>query len=443
MVGAGVIGVEYASMFGRLGTKVTVVDQRPRVLTFLDGEIGEALQFILRRNNVTFRLQEKVASVGTDKATGDVITRLASGKEIHSETVLYATGRQGATDTLDLKKIGHRAEQARLHRGRRRLPHEGPPRVRRRRLLGRLRPRGHGDGAGPPGGAARVRAAGLLDARAAADRRLRDPRDRDGRPHRGGPDRGRRPLRQRHRALVGARARADDRRRGRDAQAARLDRGPRAARRPRARHRRGRPRPHRPGGDGRRRAGSTSSSVPSSTTRRSPRPTRWPRSTRSTGWVERSARSRPRRAPRWSRRGARRGAHSVSSRPIADLALAAGGGVEHRPGRVVGAVVELRELDALALEVAVDRPGGGDGDLRRGLLRLDERAAAVASPGREAASRSGWSARQQADLDPDAALGEQLAELAPALLGDVERAAVGQLAPAADAARGAARRRRR
>ena len=81
VVGAGVIGVEYASMFGRLGTKVTVVDQRPRVLTFLDGEIGEALQFILRRNNVTFRLQEKVASVGSEP-NGDVITRLASGKEI-------------------------------------------------------------------------------------------------------------------------------------------------------------------------------------------------------------------------------------------------------------------------------------------------------------------------------------------------------------------------
>ena len=61
VVGAGVIGVEYASMFGRLGTKVTVVDQRPRVLTFLDGEIGEALQFILRRNNVTFRLNETVS----------------------------------------------------------------------------------------------------------------------------------------------------------------------------------------------------------------------------------------------------------------------------------------------------------------------------------------------------------------------------------------------
>jgi NAD(P) transhydrogenase len=111
VVGAGVIGVEYASMFGRLGTKVTVVDQRPRVLTFLDGEIGEALQFILRRNNVTFRLQEKVASVGTDKETGHVITRLASGKAIQSETVLYATGRQGATDTLALQKVGLEANK--------------------------------------------------------------------------------------------------------------------------------------------------------------------------------------------------------------------------------------------------------------------------------------------------------------------------------------------
>ena len=110
VVGAGVIGVEYASMFGRLGTKVTVVDQRPRVLTFLDGEIGEALQFILRRNNVTFRLQEKVASVGMTK-DGEVTTRLASGKEIRSETVLYATGRQGATESLNLKKVGLEANK--------------------------------------------------------------------------------------------------------------------------------------------------------------------------------------------------------------------------------------------------------------------------------------------------------------------------------------------
>src|SRR4051795_11783806 len=109
VVGAGVIGVEYASMFGRLGTKVTVVDQRPRVLTFLDGEIGEALQFILRRNNVTFRLNEAVKSVaGKD---GGTVTHLASGKAIASETVLYATGRQGDTACLDLGKVGLEADK--------------------------------------------------------------------------------------------------------------------------------------------------------------------------------------------------------------------------------------------------------------------------------------------------------------------------------------------
>ncbi|HYM59180.1 MAG TPA: Si-specific NAD(P)(+) transhydrogenase [Solirubrobacteraceae bacterium] len=109
VVGAGVIGVEYASMFGRLGAKVTVVDQRPRVLTFLDGEIGEALQFLLRRNNVTFRLNEKVAAV--TRGDGGVVTRLASGKALASETVLYATGRQGATDTLALDKAGLEADK--------------------------------------------------------------------------------------------------------------------------------------------------------------------------------------------------------------------------------------------------------------------------------------------------------------------------------------------
>ena len=70
VVGAGVIGVEYASMFGALGTKVTVVDQRDRVLTFLDSEIGEAFQYLLRRRNVTFRLREKVDAVDALEGRG-------------------------------------------------------------------------------------------------------------------------------------------------------------------------------------------------------------------------------------------------------------------------------------------------------------------------------------------------------------------------------------
>src|SRR4051812_29521455 len=105
VVGAGVIGVEYASMFGALGTKVTVVDQRDRVLSFLDTEIGEAFQYLLRRRNVTFRLREKVDAVEALHGRGARL-KLASGKEIVSETVLYATGRQGDTDRLGLQATG-------------------------------------------------------------------------------------------------------------------------------------------------------------------------------------------------------------------------------------------------------------------------------------------------------------------------------------------------
>src|SRR5215218_4709421 len=104
IVGAGVIGVEYASMFGALGTKVTVVDQRERTLGFLDGEIGEAFQYLLRRANVTFRLREQVEAV--EAGDGGARVRLASGKELASETVLYAVGRQGDTDDLGLEKAG-------------------------------------------------------------------------------------------------------------------------------------------------------------------------------------------------------------------------------------------------------------------------------------------------------------------------------------------------
>jgi NAD(P) transhydrogenase len=114
VVGAGVIGVEYASMFGALGTKVTVVDKRDRTLDFLDGEIGEAFQYLLRRNNVTFRLREQVDAI--ESIDGHARIKLASGKEIHSETVLYAVGRQGATDGLGIERTGLEADKrGRLH----------------------------------------------------------------------------------------------------------------------------------------------------------------------------------------------------------------------------------------------------------------------------------------------------------------------------------------
>ena len=56
VIGAGVIGVEYASMFAALGTEVTIVDKRPILLDFVDDEIAEALSFFLRKLNCTLRL---------------------------------------------------------------------------------------------------------------------------------------------------------------------------------------------------------------------------------------------------------------------------------------------------------------------------------------------------------------------------------------------------
>jgi NAD(P) transhydrogenase len=110
VVGAGVIGVEYASMFGALGTKVTVIDKRDRVLNFLDTEIGEAFQYLLRRQNVTFRLREQVAGVELDVDARGPLVRLESGKQLMAETVLYAVGRQGDTESLQLGKAGLEAD---------------------------------------------------------------------------------------------------------------------------------------------------------------------------------------------------------------------------------------------------------------------------------------------------------------------------------------------
>jgi NAD(P) transhydrogenase len=82
------------------------VDKRDRVLNFLDSEIGEAFQYLLRRRNVTFRLREQVAGVDLDADARGPKVRLESGKELVAETVLYAVGRQGDTDHLQLDRAG-------------------------------------------------------------------------------------------------------------------------------------------------------------------------------------------------------------------------------------------------------------------------------------------------------------------------------------------------
>jgi NAD(P) transhydrogenase len=108
VVGAGVIGIEYASMFAALGTKVTVVERRERMLDFCDLEIIEALKYQLRDLAVTFRFRESVARV--ERHEGGTLTILESGKRIPADTVMYSAGREGVTDVLQLDRAGLEAD---------------------------------------------------------------------------------------------------------------------------------------------------------------------------------------------------------------------------------------------------------------------------------------------------------------------------------------------
>ena len=108
VVGSGVIGIEYASMFAALGSKVTVVEKRDSMLDFCDREIVESLQFHLRDLAVTFRFGEAVTAV--DVGASGTVTTLASGKRIPAEAVMYSAGRQGMTESLELENAGLEAD---------------------------------------------------------------------------------------------------------------------------------------------------------------------------------------------------------------------------------------------------------------------------------------------------------------------------------------------
>jgi len=105
VVGAGVVGCEYASMFAALGAHVSLVDRHPSILTFVDAEIVETLNSHLRDNtDFAFHLDETVAAI--EQTSGRVHLTLGSGKRIVTEKVLYCAGRVAATDTLNLPSIG-------------------------------------------------------------------------------------------------------------------------------------------------------------------------------------------------------------------------------------------------------------------------------------------------------------------------------------------------
>jgi len=112
VVGAGVIGLEYASIFATLGVRVTLIDKRHRLLPFVDAEIMETLAYHLRENRVTLRLGEEVSGMEliTDQVGDRVKIHLASGKQIVTDAALYSVGRTGATSTLNLEAAGLSAD---------------------------------------------------------------------------------------------------------------------------------------------------------------------------------------------------------------------------------------------------------------------------------------------------------------------------------------------
>ncbi|HEY2820087.1 MAG TPA: Si-specific NAD(P)(+) transhydrogenase [Candidatus Acidoferrum sp.] len=109
VVGGGVIGVEYACMFATLGVRVIIVEKRPRLLEFADTEMVEALSYHMRDRRATMRLSEEVESV-EELPDGKVAANLASKKRIIADALLYAVGRAGNVEPLDLPAAGLTAD---------------------------------------------------------------------------------------------------------------------------------------------------------------------------------------------------------------------------------------------------------------------------------------------------------------------------------------------
>jgi NAD(P) transhydrogenase len=108
VVGAGVIGLEYACIFAALGVRVTVIDKRRRLLPFVDAEIIDSLTYHLNQQRAIMRLGEEVRDIEPidDESGNRVKITLASGKQISTEMALYSIGRTGATKTLNTEAVG-------------------------------------------------------------------------------------------------------------------------------------------------------------------------------------------------------------------------------------------------------------------------------------------------------------------------------------------------
>lgn len=102
--GAGVVGCEYASIFGELGLKVNLVNTRKQLLAFLDDEITDALGYHLRNQGVVIRNDEEYSRV--EPRDDGVVLHCQSGKRFKSDVLLWANGRTGNSDDMGLEALG-------------------------------------------------------------------------------------------------------------------------------------------------------------------------------------------------------------------------------------------------------------------------------------------------------------------------------------------------
>ena len=107
--GAGVIGCEYASIFLNMGIKVTLVNTQDRLLSFMDEEIAEALSYHLRDQGCIIRHNEQFDHL--EARADDVLLHLKSGRAIKSDALLWANGRTGNTDGMNLEAVGLKPNQ--------------------------------------------------------------------------------------------------------------------------------------------------------------------------------------------------------------------------------------------------------------------------------------------------------------------------------------------
>ena len=112
IIGGGVIGLEYGSIFATLGIRVTLIERDPRLLDFVDSELIDTLVYHLRQKRVTLRLNEEVTWMEPfeDERGEHVRIRLVSGKQVVSDAALYSIGRTGATESLGLETVGLEAD---------------------------------------------------------------------------------------------------------------------------------------------------------------------------------------------------------------------------------------------------------------------------------------------------------------------------------------------